>query len=135
MNAILEHWKENTATLTPSAAKVVNLLGGNPVVTAKKVSETLSIAYNTANRSLVALEKAEILFPVNDAMRDRVFVARELLNILEEPVRFGGYQIRKEKQEAEPGQHYKDLNCKIQPLSPNTPLNEKSNSRRENYNH
>ena len=100
MNAILEQWKEAAAQLTPSAAKVVNLLGGNPFVTAKKTSETLGLAYNTANRSLVALEKAEILFPMNDAKRDRVFVARELLNILEEPVRFGGYQTRKEEQEA-----------------------------------
>lgn len=88
MNAILEGWKETTAKLTPSAAKVVHMLGGNPFVTAKKTSESLGVSYNTANRSLQALEKAGILAPANEAKRDRVFVARELLNILEEPVRF-----------------------------------------------
>ncbi|TVP78722.1 MAG: Fic family protein [Puniceicoccaceae bacterium] len=88
MNAILEGWKENSAKLTPSAAKVIYLLGSNPFVTAKKASETLGIAYNTANRSLLALEKVDILAPANDAKRDRVFVARKLLNILEEPVSF-----------------------------------------------
>jgi Fic family protein len=88
MNAILESWKDATAKLTPSAGKVVYLLGSNPFVTAKKVSENLGIAYNTANRSLLALEKAGILTPTNQAKRDRVFVARELLDILEEPVSF-----------------------------------------------
>jgi len=88
MNAILESWKDATAKLTPSAGKVVYLLGSNPFLTAKKASENLGIAYNTANRSLLALEKAGILTPTNQAKRDRVFVARELLDILEEPVSF-----------------------------------------------
>ena len=88
MNAILEGWKETTVKLTPSAAKVIHLLGSNPFVTANKASESLEIAYNTANRSLLALEKADILAPTTDAKRDRVFVARKLLDILEEPVSF-----------------------------------------------
>lgn len=88
MNALLEGWKENTVNLTPSAAKMIHFLGSNPFVTAKKASESLEIAYNTANRSLQALKKAGILIPTTGAKRDRVFVARELLDILEEPVRF-----------------------------------------------
>ena len=67
---------------------MIHLLGSNPFVTAKKASESLEIAYNTANRSLQALKKAGILIPTTGAKRDRVFVARELLDILEEPVRF-----------------------------------------------
>lgn len=100
MNAIITDWKITTAKMPGATEKVVEVLAGNPYITARKAENTLGIAYNTANRAITKLVDSEILLPANDAKRDRVFVAKQLLDILEEPVRFRGYGSAEEAREA-----------------------------------
>jgi Fic family protein len=100
MNAIIEQWKLETAKMSGASGQVVELLAGNPYITARKAQSLLGIAYNTANRAILKLVEASILLPVNQAKRDRVFVAKQLLCILEEPVRFSGFGSREEQREA-----------------------------------
>lgn len=91
MNAIIAEWKIVTAKMSGAAEKVVEILAGNPYITARKAENLLGIAYNTANRAITKLVDSNILLPASDAKRDRVFVAQQLLDILEEPVRFRGH--------------------------------------------
>jgi Fic family protein len=68
-------------------AQVVDLLAGNPFVTAKYVSDRLGVARTTSTRAIAALVSRQILSPVDDRQRDRAYCARELLSILEELAR------------------------------------------------
>jgi ribosomal protein S25 len=67
--------------------RVVELLGTNPFITTKGVTDKLSIAFTTAQRAIERLERARIVKRVGDAKRDRVYCATALLEILEEPAR------------------------------------------------
>ncbi len=69
------------------AALVLDMLAGNPLVTAKQAATHLGVAFTTAQRGINKLKDALIIEEVGDARRDRVYRAREVLNILEEPTR------------------------------------------------
>lgn len=99
MNEIIEQWKIATAKMPVATAKIVQLLAGNPYITARKAQDSLGIAYNTANRAIMKLCKISILVPANDAKRDRFFVAQELLSILEEPVKFQRFESNTKRSE------------------------------------
>lgn len=90
MNAIIEEWKIEAAKMPGIGASIVELLAGNPYITARKAESQLGVAYNSVNRALAKLSDLGILMPANEAKRNRVFVAQRLLDILEEPVRFKG---------------------------------------------
>jgi hypothetical protein len=64
---------------------VVDLLAANPFLTITGAAAQLKLAFTTAQRAVDRLERAGILQPVSDAKRDRVYCARGLLDILEEP--------------------------------------------------
>lgn len=68
---------------TPVA--VVDLLAENPYCTVRRVATRLGVAYTTAQRAIERLESLAILAQVGDAKRDRVFCARDLMDILEAP--------------------------------------------------
>jgi hypothetical protein len=61
------------------------LLAANPFVTAKGCVEKLGIAFTTAERAIERLERLEIVRQTGTAKRDRVYCAKALLDILEEP--------------------------------------------------
>jgi hypothetical protein len=63
------------------------VIGVNPFVTPRGAEAKLNIAYNTAMRAIEQLEKLEVLIQVSEARRDRVFCAKAILDILEEPAR------------------------------------------------
>jgi len=48
----------------------------------------LDLAYNTVMRTMAQLEKLKVLVEVCEAKRDRVYRAKAILDILEEPARF-----------------------------------------------
>jgi DNA-binding transcriptional regulator YhcF (GntR family) len=64
---------------------VVDLLAANPFMTIRGAAAQLKLAFTTVERAVERLERAGILRPVSDAKRDRVYCARALLDILEEP--------------------------------------------------
>lgn len=86
MNNTLSEWQRRVAgDSTNTPLRLVELLAANPFVTTKGAAEKMEVAFTTAQRAIQRLEKLEILAPVGDAKRDRVYCARALLNILEEP--------------------------------------------------
>jgi len=66
---------------------LLDMIGNNPYLTVRSAEKKLKIAYNTALRGIVRLEDAGIVTKVSEARRDRVYCAKALLDILEEPAR------------------------------------------------
>jgi Fic family protein len=86
INGFLDTWRR-VASVGGSATSValVDLLGENPYWTTPGVARRLGVAYTTAQRAIQRLEAAAILTPLTDARRDRVYCARAILEVLEEP--------------------------------------------------
>ena len=86
INAKLIEWQKAIAgesTKTPMRA--VELLAANPFITAKGCAKKLGVAFTTAQRAIERLERLRIVQQAGTAKRDRVYCAKALLNILEEP--------------------------------------------------
>src|SRR6266446_9173593 len=88
INELLAQWQKRVSgDSTNTPLRMVEILGANPFITAKGAAEKLGIAFTTAQRAIQSLQRIGILKLVGDAKRDRVFCARTLLDILEEPAR------------------------------------------------
>jgi len=88
INQLIAQWQRKVAgESTNNPLRLVELLGTNPFITTKGATETLGIAFTTAQRTIERLERARILEQVGEAKRDRVYCAKALLEILEEPAR------------------------------------------------
>ncbi len=88
INAHLRRWTSKLAgggTSTPH--RMLELLVANPYVTVKGAAAGMGVAFTTAQRSVDRLQKAGILVQAGEAKRDRVYCARAILDILEEPAR------------------------------------------------
>ncbi len=88
INSKLAEWQESVggeSTKTP--LRLVELIAANPFMTAAGSAEKLGIAFTTAQRAIERLERRGIVQQVGKAKRDRVYCAKALLDILEEPAR------------------------------------------------
>lgn len=86
INGFLDTWRRAVSggsSATPVA--LIDLLGENPYWTVRGVARRLGVAYTTAQRAIQRLEAAAILTPLSDAKRDRIYCARAILAVLEEP--------------------------------------------------
>jgi Fic family protein len=85
--AIVERWKKMVANLGLRTDSAVNrlpeLLVCYPVITVKQVKEALGISFPAANSALTRFEEIGILFQPHGQQRNRVFVAKEVINLLE----------------------------------------------------
>ena len=66
---------------------LLDMVGANPYLTVRGVEKKLDVAYNTALRGVEKLRKGGVLVEVSESKRDRVYCAKQLLDILEEPAR------------------------------------------------
>ncbi len=88
IHALLERWRadaEQARSTVP--ARLVDQLGRNPYCTIRGVARRLRLAFTTAQRAVEFFVQAGILTQVDTRLRDRVYCARSLLAILNEPVR------------------------------------------------
>jgi len=86
INAKLAEWQTSVSgESTKTPLRVVELLAANPFITAKGSVEKLGIAFTTAQRAIERLERLGIVQQAGTAKRDRVYCAKALLEILEEP--------------------------------------------------
>ena len=86
INGNLVEWQKKVAgDSTNAPSRVVELLASNPFITTTGAAEKLKVAFTTAQRAIERLERLEILKQTGDAKRDRVYCAKALLDILEEP--------------------------------------------------
>lgn len=88
INGHLAAWRGQAAGVSSKTpARLLDLIAANPFVTIKKASEELGVAFTTAQRGVEKLQRMGILSQVSDARRDRVYCAKAVLDILEEPPR------------------------------------------------
>jgi cell filamentation protein, protein adenylyltransferase len=88
INQQLDQWRERVSRTGSSIAlRLLDLLAANPFITVRKAEAQLGVAYNTAAAGLRRLVRLRIIKQVGEARRDRVFWARAVLDILEEPAR------------------------------------------------
>jgi Fic family protein len=87
INTMLADWRRQATGLSSSSAALVDLLAENPFWTVKGAAKRLGVAYTTAQRAIEALLRQGVLSPASAARRNRVFVAKAILDILEEPAR------------------------------------------------
>lgn len=86
INAKLAEWQKTVAgESTKTPLRMVELLAANPFITAKGSVEKLGVAFTTAQRAIERLQRRGIVQQVGAAKRDRVYCAKTLLDILEEP--------------------------------------------------
>ena len=83
---LFERWREELAGVRSGRPEqVLRLFVGNPFRTVGGVARELGVAYTTSRRALDRLEEAGIVSPVGSAKRNRVYCARDMLEILEAP--------------------------------------------------
>lgn len=88
INQLLARWRRNLAGQgTKNAILLIDIVAENPFITIKGAARRLEVAFTTAQRAIDSLRKGKILTEASGAKRDRVFCAREILKILEEPAR------------------------------------------------
>jgi len=78
-------WTEETQTRDQLAA--------NPFLTVKGAAKRFGVAFTTAQRAVAKLEELSIITEISRAKRDRVYCARALLDILEEPARLTSMEV------------------------------------------
>ena len=89
LNRLLENWRTTLAGRpnTRVALQMIDLLGANPFLTPRGAEQKLKLAYNTVMRAIGQLQAQGIVTAATEAKRGRLFCAKSLLDILEEPAR------------------------------------------------
>jgi Fic family protein len=88
IDGLVAGWRERLAQ-GPSRLpeRALDLFVENPFSTVNKLAERLGVAFTTAQRAIDRLEAAGMVTRASEAKRNRVYCARALLDILEEPPR------------------------------------------------
>ncbi len=88
INRYLSEWRVAVAaTSSKVLSALVDQLAANPYLTIKGAAKWLDVAFTTAQRAVARLERLGIVTEVSHAKRDRVYCAKAVLDILEEPAR------------------------------------------------
>lgn len=86
INDLLAGWRSLVAGIPSKVLpKALDHLAANPYITAKKLSADLGIAFTTAQRAIDRLQELGIVRETRRARRDRVYCARGILDVLEQP--------------------------------------------------
>lgn len=86
IDALLVSWRAKVGRLSSKGGvDMIDLLAENPFRTVTGVAKRLRIAFTTAQRAIDRLESAGVVVRASGAKRNRVYCAREILEILEEP--------------------------------------------------
>ena len=85
---LLQLWRDQLAK-APSRmpGRAIELFVEIPFWTVNKLAERLDVAFTTAQRAIDRLESAGIVAPTAEAKRNRVYCAKAILDVLEEPPR------------------------------------------------
>ncbi|MGH8675073.1 MAG: Fic family protein [Burkholderiales bacterium] len=86
IGALRERWRRRLASRqTRTVMALLDRITTNPFVTVNGAAKDLAIAFTTAQRAIDALVAHKVLRQTDDARRGRVYVAKTLLDILDEP--------------------------------------------------
>lgn len=89
INSLLIQWRQEVVGKSSGIlSALVELLAENPFWTIGKAAQRLGVAYTTAQRAVKKLESIGILEQFGQARRGRVYYARQIMAILDEPPKF-----------------------------------------------
>ena len=74
-----------------AAQRLPDYLIGKPVLPVNQRPQAPRVAFPAANRALAQLQETGVVKPINNQMRNCIFVAREVIDILSRPIRPGRY--------------------------------------------
>jgi Fic family protein len=91
INTLLAGWRVQLAA-APSRLpeRALELFTENPFWTVSRLAQRLDAAFTTAQRAIDRLESVGVVTRTTEARRNRVYCARAILDILEEPPRLPG---------------------------------------------
>jgi len=69
--------------LPPTSQQLIELICERPVINARVVQQSLNITWGGANKAIQSLEKIRMLAEITGAKRNKLYVAKEILNILQ----------------------------------------------------
>jgi len=93
IDALLVGWRDRLAAAASRLAeRSLDLFVENPFWTVSRLAERLEVAFTTAQRAIDRLESAGVVTLATEAKRNRVYCARAILQILEEPPQVPGAQ-------------------------------------------
>ena len=86
IEALREKWRQRLASRqTKTVMALVDRITANPFITVGGAASDLKIAFTTAQRQIDWLVRHRVVTQKDDVKRGRVYVAQELLDILDEP--------------------------------------------------
>ena len=86
IDGLFEHWREELAGVQSTRPEeALRLFVENPFWTVGGIAGELGVAYTTAQRAIERLQAAGIVSPVGAAKRNRIYCARDMLEVLEAP--------------------------------------------------
>lgn len=88
---IIKQWHEKIGNEDGIIHEIIDHLAVNPFLTIKNVSEYFNIAFTTASRAIENLEKHRIIVETTEQKRGRIYVAKSILEILEEKTDLKNY--------------------------------------------
>lgn len=74
--------------------QLVDILFGQPVITINQVASQLNTSYQTARRYITILEEAGFIREMTGQMRNRIFIAKDILQAIENPPEEDSHAIR-----------------------------------------
>ena len=86
IDGLLASWRAKVGRISSKpGVDIIDLLAENPFCTVTGIAKRLRIAFTTAQRAIDRLESAGVVVRASGAKRNRVYCARAILDILEEP--------------------------------------------------
>lgn len=96
IDALLAGWREKLANASSRLPeRAIELFAENPYWTVNRLAARLGVAFTTAQRAIDRLEAAGIVALAGPAKRNRVYCARAILEVLEEPSRLDSDRPRR----------------------------------------
>ncbi len=88
INEIITTWKMKIGgDASGILQQMITHFAKNPYFTAKTGMKKFNCAFSTIQRAIVKLEKIKMISKVSAGKRDRVYCAKAILSILEEPTK------------------------------------------------
>ena len=85
IDELLSRWRGQLEATSRLPEKTLELFVENPFWSVNKLAARLEVAFTTAQRAISRLESDGIVTLVGEAKRNRIYCARAILDILEEP--------------------------------------------------
>jgi len=96
IDALLAGWREKLANASSRLPeRAIELFAENPYWSVNRLAARLGVAFTTAQRAIDRLESAGIVALAGPAKRNRVYCARAILEVLEEPWRLDSGRPRR----------------------------------------